>query len=160
MKARINGMAAIMKEFNFLFGLMLAEKLLKHAACKLFRSPTEHFFLDTPERFYKQTYFECFHVVVSALKDPFQQHDYSSYANMEQLLIKACSKADYFHELQDVTKFFNNDFNKSELETPFQLLRYMNIECSGKLLTIRGICKHSDVCKSPKLFFCPTSLVL
>ena len=31
MKARINGVATKMKEFNFLFGLMLAEKLIKHS---------------------------------------------------------------------------------------------------------------------------------
>ena len=31
MKARINGVAAEMKEFNFLFGLMNPEKLLKHS---------------------------------------------------------------------------------------------------------------------------------
>ena len=29
-KARINGVAAMMKSFNFLFGLMLAERILKH----------------------------------------------------------------------------------------------------------------------------------
>ena len=68
-------------------------------------------------------------VVVSALKDPFQQHDYSLYANMEQLLIKACSKADYSHELQDVTEFFKNDFSQSELETHLQPLSCMDIEC-------------------------------
>ena len=32
MKARMNGVVANMKEFNFLFDLMLAQKLLKHAA--------------------------------------------------------------------------------------------------------------------------------
>ena len=29
-KARINGVAAVMKTFGFLFGLMLAERILKH----------------------------------------------------------------------------------------------------------------------------------
>ena len=29
-KARINGVAAIMKIFDFLFGLILAERILKH----------------------------------------------------------------------------------------------------------------------------------
>ena len=29
-KARINGVAAIMKTFDFLFGLILAERILKH----------------------------------------------------------------------------------------------------------------------------------
>ena len=32
LKARINGVAAKMKVFNFLFGIMLAKNLLKHAA--------------------------------------------------------------------------------------------------------------------------------
>ena len=206
MKARINGVAAKMKEFDFLFGLMLAEKLLKHSdnfsrtiqatsmpaieahrlsgLCievlqrmrtdrdfelfwELSRSTqkllnvddpvlkrnrkrprsyedgsAEHFFFDTPELFYKQIYFECLDVVVSALKDCFQQRDYSLYASMEQLLMKACSKADYSRELQDVTEFFQNDFNKSELDTHLQLLSCMNIECSGESLTFRDICKH------------------
>ena len=34
--------------------------------------------------------FECLDVVVSALKDCFQQCDYSLYASLEQLLMKAC----------------------------------------------------------------------
>ena len=65
--------------------------------------PTEHFSFNTPELFYKQMYFECLDVFVLALKDRFQQHDYFLYATMEQLLVKDCSKTDYYHELQDVT---------------------------------------------------------
>ena len=96
--------------------------------------PIGHFFFDIHELFYKQIYFECLDVVVSALKDRFQQSDYSLCANMEQLLIKAYSKADYSHELQDVTEFFMNDFNK-----------YANT---------------FDVCPTPKVFFHPKCLVL
>ena len=76
--------------------------------------PTEHLIFKTPELFYN--YLECLDVVVSALNNRFQRHDHSLYANMEQLLINACSKADYSHELHDVTEFFKNCFNKSEIE--------------------------------------------
>ena len=67
-------------------------------------------------------YLECLDVVVSALKDSFQQHDYFMDASIVEMFIKACSKADYSHELQDVIEFFTNDFNNSDLETHFQLL--------------------------------------
>ena len=35
-----------------------------------------------------------------------------------------------------------SDFNKSELETHFQLMSCMDIQYSGELLTFRDICKH------------------
>ena len=80
--------------------------------------PTEHFLFDTTELFYKQIYFEYLDVVVSALKDRFQQCDYSLYANMEQLLIKVCSKTDYSHDLRDVTEFFKNNLNILRVRNP------------------------------------------
>jgi hypothetical protein len=67
---------------------------------------SDGFFADSPQLFYKRIYFECLDVAVVALKDRFQQHDYSLYANMEQLLTKAFSKLDYSLELQQVTDFF------------------------------------------------------
>ena len=81
-------------------------------------------------------------MIVSVLKDPFLQQDHSLYANMEQLLIKTCSIADYSFELQDATKFFKNDFNKSRFETHLQVFSCINLECSGESLTFCDICKH------------------
>ena len=80
--------------------------------------PTEHFFFDIPELIYKQIYFEYFDAVVSALKDCFQQCEYSLYANMEQLLIKVCLKTDYSHDLHDFTEFFKNDLNILRVRNP------------------------------------------
>ena len=104
--------------------------------------PTEHFFFDSPELFYKQMWFERLDVVVSALKDGFEQRDHCWKANIELLLIKASSKGDYSNELQDVTEFFNNDFNKSELETHLQLLSCIDTKYWRESLTFLDICKH------------------
>ena len=77
-----------------------------------------------------------------AIRDRFQQRDYSMYSNLEQVLIKACTKKDYSHELKEITDLFQADFNKSELDTQLQLLSLMNIKIAGKSLTFQDIHKH------------------
>ena len=76
------------------------------------------------------------------IKDRFHQCDYSIYSNLEQLLIKTCSKKDWSQELKEITDLFHADFNKSELETQLQLLSVMNIETAGQTITFRDIHKH------------------
>ena len=81
-------------------------------------------------------------MAVSALKVRFQERDYSVYANMEQLLTKACSKIDYSPELQEVTDFSHKDFNKSELESHLQLLSCMEVDIQGDYITFSDIHRH------------------
>ena len=67
---------------------------------------------------------------MAAIRDRFQQCDYSMYSN--QVLIKACTKKDYSRELKKITDLFQDDFNKSELDTQLHLLSVMNIKIAGK----------------------------
>ena len=179
-KARITGVAAKMKEFNFLFCLMLAEKFLKHCdnlsrtiqsssmpavearrlselCIRIFQKMRDNedfdlfwaltqqtqkqldvndpilqrqrkrprryedgsaspFFFSDPKEYYRSMYFQCLDAVIAAITDRFHQHDYSIYANLEQVLIKACTQEDYSKELEEVTQFFHADFDKSLLK--------------------------------------------
>ena len=206
-KARINGVAAKMKEFKFFYCLMLAERLLKHCdnlsktiqtssmpaveahrlselcieVIQKMRSDNdfdlfwtlslqtceqlninepvlprqrkrtrphddmgtgEPFFFNDVKLYYRSIYFQCLDAAMSAIKDRFHQPDYSMYSNLEQVLIKACSKENYSHELKEITGFFHADFNRSELETQLQLLSVMNVETAGQTITFRNIHKH------------------
>ena len=204
-KARINGVAAQMKEFFYC--LMLAERLLKHCdnlsktiqatsipaveahhlselcievfqrmrndsdfdlfwqlalqtreqlhinepvlprqrkRTRLFgeMGTEEPFSFNDPKLYYRSIYFQCLDAAMAFIKDRFHQRDYSIYSNLEQLLIKTCSKKDYSQELKEITDLFHADFNKSELETQLQLLSVMNIETAGQTITFRDIHKH------------------
>ena len=56
------------------------------------------------------------------------------YANLEQVLIKACKKMDYSEELKEVTQFYASDFNEPELKTQLEVLSCVEIESHGDSL--------------------------
>ena len=64
------------------------------------------------------------------------------YSYLEQVLIKACTKKAYSREPIEITDLFQDDFNKSELDTQLQLFSVMNIKIAGKSLTFQDIHKH------------------
>ena len=100
------------------------------------------FFFSDPKAYYRSMFFQFLDAVITAITDRFHQHDYSIYANLEQVLIKACTHEDYSKELEEVTQFFNADFDKSLLKTQLELLRCMDIEKSGQSITFHDIHKH------------------
>ena len=55
-----------------------------------------------PATYYKQMYYECLDVAMTAIKDRFKQKDFMVYCKLEQLLIKALCKDDFTDELQTV----------------------------------------------------------
>ena len=100
-------------------------------------------------------YFQCLDAVIAAITDRFHQHDYSIDANLEQVLIKACTQEDYSKELEEVTQFFHADFDKSLLKTQLELLRCMDIEKSGQFITFHDI--HTSIFSlypTPKFYSC------
>ena len=205
-KARINGVASKMKEFKFLFCLMLAERLLKHSdnlsrtmqatampvveakhlaelcvevlqqmreenqfdlfweSClrtkeelsvndpvlqrqrkrtRRYEDGTgEPHFDEDPKLYYRRLYYQCLDAATSTINSRFQQQDYTIYANLEQLLVKACVGKDFSEELKVVTDFYQADFSKSELETQLGILSCMKIEPNGNSLSFSDIHKH------------------
>ena len=61
--------------------------------------------------------YEALDLIVSLIKDRFNQRDYSIYMNCEQLLLKAAAGGDaYKNEFQTVTSFYGSHFDSRELE--------------------------------------------
>ena len=205
-KARINGVAAIMTTFDFPFGLILAERILKHtdnlskalqtssmsavearsiaktcvdvfekmrtescfdqfwAVVEISRKSldvreamlprqrkrprryedngSEGYHPVEPKAHYRQMYYQAIDLVIAAINNRFNQADYDIYAKLEQVLLLAATNGNYSRELTEVTKFYKDDFNKSDLETQLEILSQMKIDCAGDSITFQDIYKH------------------
>jgi len=212
-KARINGVAAIMKTFDFLFGLILAERILKHTnnlsktlqtsslsaveACSILKlcvtvfekirtnlcfdqfwaiveitrqsldisepslprqrkrprryedGNAQSYYPVEPKVHYRQVYFQAIDSAIAIINDHFSQADYDVYAKLEQVLLLAAKIGDYSSELKEVTEFYKDDFNNSELETQLEIFSQMKFDCAGDNITFQDICKHKIFASFP-----------
>ena len=74
-------------------------------------------YFQTPTQLYRAIYYEALELIVSLIKDRFDQRDYSVYMNCEQLHLKAAAGGDaYKDEFLTVTSFYGSDFDHRELE--------------------------------------------
>ena len=230
-RARIIGIEATMSRFDFLFGAVLGERLLKHTdnlsrtlqspaltaseaqqcamlTCEtlcmmrssesfdLFwervillqekygvqepllprkrKAPTHlevgsstGYFHITVKELYRQQYFECLDLVISAVRERFDQPGYAVLLNLESLLLKAVKKEEYSEELHFVLKHYHDDFaDASRLETQLELLGVMFSSTTEKLnptldtvkyhvssLSLAQRASISDVCSLLKLIY-------
>lgn len=82
---------------------------------------------------YKNIYHETLNLIISCIKDQFDQQDYKMYVNCEQLLLKAACGRDFTDEFHSVTNFFGSDFIPQELQTHLNTLT-QNMSCEGSVL--------------------------
>lgn len=73
------------------------------------------------EEFYRVKYYEALDLAISGIKDRFDQPGYTTYQNLEELLLKAANNQDYSAELKKVVEVFGDDFNEIELTAQLQL---------------------------------------
>lgn len=71
----------------------------------------EPFSFSDPKLYYRSIYFQCLDAAMAFIKDRFHQRDYSIYSNLEQLLIKTCSKKDYSQEQTSTSRSWRLSFN-------------------------------------------------
>ncbi|XP_071522625.1 LOW QUALITY PROTEIN: uncharacterized protein Atac2 [Panulirus ornatus] len=82
---------------------------------------------------YKNIYHETLNLIISCIKDQFDQQDYKMYVNCEQLLLKAACGRDFTDEFHSVTNFFGSDFIPQELQTHLNTLT-QTMSCEGSVL--------------------------
>ena len=87
-------------------------------------------------------YYQAIDLVIAAINNRFNQADYDIYAKLEQVLLLAATNGNYSRELTEVTEFYKDDFNKSDLETQLEILSQMKIDCAGDSITFQDIYKH------------------
>ena len=75
-------------------------------------------YFQTPKQLFRAIYYEALDLIVSLIKDRFDQRDYNVYMNCEKLLSKAAAGGDvYTDEFQTVTNFYGSNFDPREQET-------------------------------------------
>ena len=77
----------------------------------------------TPEAYYRQIYYGALDHVVEAIHDRFNQPGYSTYRNLEELVLKACKGETYDAELDYVCDFYKGDLSRAQLEVQLPLLQ-------------------------------------
>ena len=94
---------------------------------------------DSPKALYRITYFEGLDLVVSAVKERFEQPGYLMYKNLQEILLKCAHGQDYKSELQTVTEFYGNDFDSTQLAIQLQLLatHFETLKDQGKIRLLR-----------------------
>lgn len=108
---------------------------------------------EDPKSHYRAMYYQCLDAAISAITNRFQQKDYSLYANLEQVLIKACKKMDYSEELKEVTQFYASDFSEPELKTQLEILSCMEIKSQGDSPTFSDIHRHFQSMSSSQVVY-------
>lgn len=208
-KSRINGVSAMMKTFDFTFGTLLGEAILRHAdnlsralqdkkisaaegqqiarlVISTIKSLREEETYDlfwakvlkfaesadvqdpklprqrkrparyddgvsvgyhhaTPKEYYRQLYCEVIDNTTRCLVDRFDQPGYRKYCQLEQLLVKASLKKEFAEEMQDVCRFYKDDFNIDILQAQlvtFGVQFQQSHGSSDSELTVFGIRDH------------------
>ena len=92
-------------------------------------------FHDSPMLHYRQLYYEAIDIIVSCLKDRFDQPGYQIYSNLEQLLSKACQGKEYDEELHFVCDYYKEDLQQELLRVQLQTL---NVDFKSKFEELYG----------------------
>ena len=79
---------------------------------------------ETLEDEYRRKYFEAIDLVVSCIKNRFDQDDFEMCALCEQLLVKAANKESFTTEFEKITNFYADDFKPNALETQLKTLLF------------------------------------
>ena len=119
-------------------------------------------YFQTPKQLYRAIHYEALDLIVSLIKDRFDQRDYNVYMNCEQLHLKAAAGGDvYKDEFLTVTSFYGSDFDPRELEAHLSTFthnipRVENVTLSNVLAYLRSLSSHqqqllSQVIKLDKL---------
>ena len=104
------------------------------------KAPPE--FPKTAKDRYRSIYYEAVDLIVTFIKDRFDQDDYKMYANCEQLLLKAATGDDYKNELTAVTNFYGSDFKTHELQTHLNTLTHNMPSDDRTCTTLADVLKY------------------
>ena len=77
------------------------------------------------EDYYKQQYFEVLDLVISSIKERFEQPTFISFLNMETLLLNIIQEKSYDQELQYVTEVYTTDINAEAIRIEEFMFRTM-----------------------------------
>ena len=80
------------------------------------------YFSTSVQEHYRQIYYEVIDFVIAGITDRFDQPGYTLYKNVEDLLVKAVNNAPHDQCFKDVTSFYKDDLDPTELSTQLKML--------------------------------------
>ena len=81
-----------------------------------------------PKVHYKETYYQAIDSPIATINNHSNQPDYDICAKLEQMLVLAIRNGNYYSELKEVTEFYKDNFNKSEIEIQLEVFGQMKID--------------------------------
>ena len=95
------------------------------------------------EDVYRPIYFECLDLVVSCIRDRFNQSGYAVLRQLEDLLLKTVKGECYQEELGSVMQLYKNDITHSSLASQLEILPVaIQSHCDFQHVTISEIIKY------------------
>ena len=80
------------------------------------------YFSTSVQEHYCQIYYEVIDFVIAGITDRFDQPGYTLYKNVEDLLVKAVNNAPHDQCFKEVTSFYKDDLDPTELSTQLKML--------------------------------------
>ena len=105
-------------------------------------STTESVHPDTAEDEYRMKYFEPIDLVISCIKNRFDQDDFEMYVLCGELLVKAANKESITIEFEKITNHCPDDSKLNALETQLKRLLFTLPLGSSNAETFKDVLKH------------------
>lgn len=104
-------------------------------------------YLNDAVSYYRRIYYESLDQIVNAIKDRFDQEDFRTYVNLENLLIKAARGEELSQELGSVLKSYGKDFDENRLEVQLETLQEYckDINDTVCIRSIVSVLRHFEV---------------
>lgn len=84
--------------------------------------PETYHFHDTAKDRYRHVYFETFDLVINYIQQRFDQPDYKTYVNLQEVLLKSITGQEWESHLKAVCRFYEGDINESLAKVQIPLL--------------------------------------
>ena len=112
----------------------------------------------TPEEYFRQQYFEILDLIISSIKDRFNQPAFTAFLKMEQLLLKIIHGDNYEDELKYVSRVYKDDINPAQVQTEAFCLStiFQDIDCEN----FSDVLKHLESLDKIKFALIPNLLTI
>ena len=112
----------------------------------------------TPEEYFRQQYFENLDLIISSVKDRFNQPAFTAFLKMEQLLLKIIRSDNYEDELTYVSKINKDDINPAQVRTEAFCMSaiFQGADCES----FSEMLKHLELLNPTKFSLIPNLLTI
>ena len=83
----------------------------------------EPHFPETVQDYYRAQYFEALDLLISCIKDRFDQPGYRIYSKLETLLLNASNGVEFMAEFDEVMRLYDKDFDWKLLKSQLEILK-------------------------------------